>query len=70
MNAPEERQQFSGVSWLDDVGVCAEVVGTVHVSLFGGRTVHHGDQTLEFRSRSDVVENVKAGFARHLDVEQ
>lgn len=70
MKSLQEGQQFSRVGRLDDIGIGAEVVRAVDVALLGRRTEHHGDETLEFRSGADVVEDIETSFPRHLDVEQ
>ena len=70
MKAAEKGEQFSRIGGFDDIGVGTEVIGAIDVALFGGRTEHDGNEALEFRSRSDVVEDIKAILARHFDVEQ
>jgi hypothetical protein len=70
VKAAEESEQFSGIGGLDDVGVGTEVVGAVDVALFGGRTVHDGNEAFEFRTCSDILKDIEAILAWHFDVEE
>jgi hypothetical protein len=66
----DEGDEVFKRSWLDQVGICTQVVGSIDIVGLRRGSEHHNEQAFQTGLLPNPRQNFKAGFEGHFKVEQ